>query len=369
MQNQETELEDILKGVSVVGFIIAAITYPYISKVNYYLSMLWFWAIIFLAVVFIYLVLFGLTHISIKSGKFIFNKATYKIKKKKEEAEFIQNERIEIENLLEKVFVIDEQKLTNDIEKLRNKMNICRHYEKLAHFIPQFKERLAKARELLEEARKGQYSKNLSEGIKIKEQKSKNLEEEIQEKEKQRLYQEEVNERTILRRLNADENYVFEKDKLNKKQIEALSKNSYSIYSEYCIIKKKQINVLIKKKLNHSPTHIFLVWNTINLLKDIEGVKNIKEHLSVDADITFNFKRNAYALEIETGSLLGKTKQIKEKLNCLNKKYKNRWMFIVSNRNLIKKYNKLGFSTQRKGVSENIAKLLKITHPILRSGK
>ncbi|MDD5192048.1 MAG: hypothetical protein PHH54_01580 [Candidatus Nanoarchaeia archaeon] len=359
----ETELEDIFKGLAFIGFVIAIITYPYISNINYYLPIFWLWTIALLAVAVVYLFLFGLTHISIKSGEFVFNKATYKIKKKKYEARFIQNETIEIENLILETLATDEQTLTRDIERLRNKMSISRHYKEFSHFIPQLKERLVKARERLEEARKEQYSKNLSEEIEIKEQKNKNLEEEIKEKERQRLYQEEVNERIILRKLNAEENYVFEKDKLNKREIGALLRNGYLIYSEYCIINKKLINLLIKKKLNHSPTHIFLVWNTINLLKNIKGVKNIREHLSVDADLTFRFEGKLYALEIETGTLLKKTKQKQEKVDYNNKKYKDRWMFIVSNRNLMKEYNKLGFATQRKGVSKNIAKMLKITHP------
>ena len=83
-----------------------------------------------------------------------------------------------------------------------------------------------------------------------------------------------------------------------------------------------------------------------------------------EADIIFNYSGKNFAIEIETGNLLGKKKQLQEKLNYLNKKYPLRWMFIVSNRNLLSEYNKFGIATQRKGVSEKIAKMLEITHPI-----
>lgn len=368
----QIEINDGYKGfIGLVSAVVFVLMIRYYKEVLNFGNMLEknFWGYLTLAIVWLVVLIIGfiILYLAIKIiGRlliFTFQSIYYKIAHWNDEARFIQSETIEIENLLSKVFVIDEQNLTKDTERLRNKMNICRYYRELTHFIPQLKKRLAKARELLEETRKGQYSKNLSEEIEIKEQKNKNLEEEIKEKEKQRLYQEETNERTILRTINAEENYVFEKDKLNKKEIRALLKNSYLVYSEYCIIKNKQINVLIKKKLNHSPTHIFLVWNTINLLKNIDGVKNIREHLSVDADITFNFNGKIYALEIETGTLLKKTKQKQEKVDYNNKKYKDGWMFIVSNRNLMKEYNELGFATQRKGVLKNIAKMLKIAHP------
>ena len=92
------------------------------------------------------------------------------------------------------------------------------------------------------------------------------------------------------------------------------------------------------------------------LLKE-EKVNNI---LSIDADITFKFNNKKYALEIERGDLLRKDKQAQEKVAELTRKYRKRWMFIVSNKNFLSGYQKLGFSTQRRWVSENLKKLLKI---------
>jgi len=58
--------------------------------------------------------------------------------------------------------------------------------------------------------------------------------------------------------------------------------------------------------------------------------------------------------------LLKKKKQTKEKVNYLNKKYENRWLFGVANKNLLTEYKKLGFATQRTQVEKTLKKWLKI---------
>ena len=88
-------------------------------------------------------------------------------------------------------------------------------------------------------------------------------------------------------------------------------------------------------------------------------MKDIKVHQTIDADITFKYNNKIFALEIETGTLLSKKKQTEEKVNYLNDKYPNKWMFIVSNKDLIWRYRKLGFSTQRNEVEKNLQILLR----------
>lgn len=160
--------------------------------------------------------------------------------------------------------------------------------------------------------------------------------------------------------LDIENNNVFKKEDLNEKEIEVLLQNDFKQTNEYDVNEKKIINVFVKPVLNHSKTHIFLVWSVKNLLEQIRDIKNIQEHLSVNADITFTYNKKKFALEIEIGNLLKKKVQLKEKLNYLNKKYPDRWMFIVSNQNLVSKYRKHGLSTQRKQVGKNLLKLLKM---------
>lgn len=147
---------------------------------------------------------------------------------------------------------------------------------------------------------------------------------------------------------------------LSKREIDAVIEHEfYSRVNEYCILHNKIETFLVKKFSNHSSTHTFLVWNVGKLLKRIKEIRSIREHGAVDADLTFIYHNRKYALEIETGNLLSKKKQLEEKIKSLNRKYPKRWMFIVSNKNLVSKYRKFGPSTQRTQVAERLQKLLK----------
>ena len=318
----------------------------YILSLNLWVYLIWLIALI---------IIFVLTHILVKVIQAISQGIADHYKQKKHK----KAESLEIEDLLEKDFVINEEHLMKGIEELKNKIRICKQ-DKNNHFIPRLKKRLEKAGELLGQARQKQFAEDLDKEISQKRIIAENLDKEIVAKEQ---HEKSMN-KTILWKLEAEDNPVFLKKDLNEKEINALTENGYFSISEYCIIQKKLIRVLVKPKLNHSPTHAFLVWNSIKLLERIKGVKNIKEYLTKEADIIFDFNGETFALEIEKGDLLYKKKQLKEKIAYLNKKFPNRWMFIVSNKNLLSKYKKLGPATPRKGVSEALAKMLKIAHPV-----
>ena len=96
------------------------------------------------------------------------------------------------------------------------------------------------------------------------------------------------------------------------------------------------------------------------LEENYEAITKIQEHETKDADITFKHNNKYYAIEIETGTLLKKPKQLAEKISYLNTKYKDRWMFIVTNKNNLSKYKKLGFATQRTSFEKDLKKWLKI---------
>jgi len=184
----------------------------------------------------------------------------------------------------------------------------------------------------------------------------------LEEKEEMIRNRLENDKNEILEELDADSNRVFQKNKLTEKEINALLGSEYNFVNEYSILEKKRIPILIRPFGNHSFSHEFLVWDLKRLLDKTNGIKNIQEHLTRDADITFIFKNRTFALEVETGKLLSKHNQLKEKIDYLNKKYSERWMFIVSHRNLAAKYRKFGFTSARSCMSENLLKLLEIAH-------
>lgn len=164
----------------------------------------------------------------------------------------------------------------------------------------------------------------------------------------------------ILEKLNTSENEVFRLDRLKKEEIKILKEEKYKQINEYCVFEQRIITVLMKRILNHSYRHIFLVWSVQRLLKDYPEITNIQQHDTRDADLTFNIDRKKYAIEIETGSLLKKKDQLNKKIEFLKRKYKKRWRILVSNRDSMKHYKKFGWCTQRKDMRKNLEKLIQI---------
>lgn len=156
-------------------------------------------------------------------------------------------------------------------------------------------------------------------------------------------------------------NTVFKKSELNNEQIELLKEEDYIPANEYDLLEQKIIPVFIEKTMNHSRTHTFLVWSTKRLIEKKFKVENLEYHDTKDADITFKYKNKYYAIEIETGTLLKKNRQLVEKIKSLNRKYPHRWFFLVSNRNLITKYKKYGITCQRNNAEKTLSKILKQT--------
>jgi len=189
--------------------------------------------------------------------------------------------------------------------------------------------------------------------------KEREIDERVKEKERKE-FEKEQNQKIILNRLETWRKRVFKKSDLDERQIKALKEDGFQQVNQFDVLERKFIPVFIKpyENMNHSREHIFLVWSVKRLLEHL-GIDIIEEHLTKGADITFKYNKKWFALEIETGKLLHAPKQLKEKVNYLNKQYPNRWLFIVSNEKLVSKYADYGLSTPRNRVQENIEKLLK----------
>ena len=199
-----------------------------------------------------------------------------------------------------------------------------------------------------EEMRKYNYQK---ENIKSEIWKLKNerFEEEKKSSNKQKI---------ISERLNVEENLIYESEKLRLEEIEVLKKEDFKEVSEYDPIHEENRGFLVKQILNHSPTHTFLVARIGELLNQYGDITKVYFHETRDADITFEINYKIYAFEIETGTLLAKKKQLEEKVSLLNNKYGKNWYFVVTNRNLAKKYRKYGKVASRMGVCKIIEKLV-----------
>ncbi|VVB80482.1 Uncharacterised protein [uncultured archaeon] len=182
---------------------------------------------------------------------------------------------------------------------------------------------------------------------------------EKEQEEKEKIEKLDDDKQEILNRLEIYDNYVYKKDGLSNREIEALKSEEYTLENEFCVFEQKRINILIKPPTNHSVHHAFLVWSVNKLLSKNRKISRIDEKLSVDADIIFEYEKKMFAIEVETGSLLRKTEQMKEKVGYLNRKYPEKWIFLVSNKELYPKYKKFGLTATRKDFAKKLEKLLK----------
>ncbi len=356
-QNTNDNLTNFIFGIFLVGIILYNFNIPdkvealknkITSKISLIFNSLISWK--YLIVFIITLLILG--YLSYKITKII----SIRISDKKERRNRLKAREELITDLIEEdIDSLNYEEIKEVIVKLKDNIYFCSNYPKFKHYFDDLNIKLREAKlkliELKDQERR--YKKR------EEEQQLKNDIEEL-ENQKFRLKRSmEVNEIEILRNLNLDENNVFKKSNLTKQEFKVLLKNGYKQTNQYCVKEKRLITALVKPILNHGLSHTFLVWSVIRLLKTFKEIKDIKVHQTIDADITFKYNNKTFALEIETGTLLSKKKQTEEKVNYLNNKYPNRWLFIVSNKDLIWRYRKLGFSTQRNEVEKNLQILLR----------
>lgn len=349
-QNTNDDLTNFIFAILLVGIILYKFNIPdkidnFVStSLNYLLNV----KIILISV----FSLFVLVYSGYKLKLFI----SRRINDKNERKNRLRQKEHFINEILERNFdYLNGNEIKERIEELKENMYFCSNYPKFNIYLDDLKIKLKESKlKLIELKDKERISQNREEKQKLKD--------DIEELENKKFHLKrsmEENEIEILRNLKIDENYVFKKDNLTKQEVKVLLKEKYKQTNQYCVKEKRLITALVKPILNHGLSHIFLVWSVIRLLKTFKGIKDIKVHLTIDADITFKYNNKLFALEIETGTLLSKKKQTEEKVNYLNDKYPNRWLFIVSNKDLIWRYRKLGFSTQRNEVEKNLQILLR----------
>lgn len=272
-----------------------------------------------------------------------------------EEKRKTEEKRTEIEKLLEKdIDYLSSDELSTIIAQINESIDWIEESENLEEYLDDLYTKRAQANKQKSIASHKEELYTLADKKDTLQQAIRNL-----ELEKWKREREEQDKRDdLLDDLDIHENNVFRREDLSEKQVGALLEEGYFRVNEYCPYEQKMITILVKPKMQHSKTHTFLVWSLKKILEEYPGIKNIQEHLTKDADLTFIYEKQIYALEVEIGTLLGKKEQLKEKLAYLNRKYPNRWMFIVSHRDLLPKYKKFGLAVTRKDVQRALEKLL-----------
>ncbi len=283
-------------------------------------------------------------------------KIQQKIKVRREKREEIQNKIDQTEKLLEtQLENLGKEMLQQTLDEVASKLKLIPEINKLNKFKSALLETKAIAQRCLMEVTR-------NESLQQFEEKRSQLKDNIKElerlKEKRRLELENKNFE-ILDKLDADRTDVFFREELDEEQIEALHEEGWEDANEYDVMEKATIPVLVRKIMNHSKTHTFLVWSVERLLTSL-GIRCAK-HETRYPDITFYHNDEWWAIEVEKGSLLRKKNQMRAKVDFLNRHYPSRWMFVVSNKDLLPQYREWGFTTPRSGVEKVIENWLNLS--------
>ncbi len=167
--------------------------------------------------------------------------------------------------------------------------------------------------------------------------------------------QEKVNHPDVNIRIDSDKRF-FKKKELSQEEIKYLLSKGYKISEHKSLNSKRKEEFLLKPRFNESINHLFVTYDLANFLEK-NGIV-VQKFVTKKPDLVFDFNGKKYAIEIETGSVLSKIKNLEEKVKLLNKNY-DEWFFVVTNRNKVKKYKKFGKAIDVRYLSLKLEKLLK----------
>ncbi|MFA6089219.1 MAG: hypothetical protein WC755_05115 [Candidatus Woesearchaeota archaeon] len=124
----------------------------------------------------------------------------------------------------------------------------------------------------------------------------------------------------------------------------------------YSINTKKTESFLLKPRHNESVSHFFVIRDIVDYLK-----KSKAEHIVINAtqnpDIAFTRFGKKYGIEVETGKMLKSGKmRIIEKVKDMNKKFDD-WFFVVTDKNLKKKYIQFADTVDKRGIAKRLTKM------------
>ncbi len=164
-----------------------------------------------------------------------------------------------------------------------------------------------------------------------------------------------------MRRVNitVDKDWKFFKEsEISEDEVDFLFRKGYTRSLQFDIFGGKSY-YLLKPDKNEGCEHFFLMRTISKYTQEILGLPTWN-YKTVKPDIIIEFKNRKVAIEIETGKVLrNNKKQFIEKVNRLDKDFGDNWFFVVTNRNLVKKYKKYGPTYTRKNVIKAIEKYVK----------
>ncbi len=184
-------------------------------------------------------------------------------------------------------------------------------------------------------------------------------------KKKEGILKEPVAQENITVSLDTDKGF-YKKSTLSPEQIHFLQSKHYIESKHVSLYNRNYAIYLVRRNGWHSPAHTFLIHAIKEALLEYTNQVHSDENSrsdSITPDITFKDPQGSeWALEIETGSNLRHHKRyLCGKVEGLNKKYGNRWRWVVTETELRSKYQTtFGIDTL---IRENIPLFIKHLFP------
>ncbi|MBT6820107.1 DUF87 domain-containing protein [archaeon] len=157
-------------------------------------------------------------------------------------------------------------------------------------------------------------------------------------------------------RINPNKRFFHKKD-LKKDEVELLLGEGYKIMKYKSLLTDKMEDFLLQPRHNESLMHLFMTHNISEFLEK-NGIET-QLYTTKKPDVVFKIAGKEYAIEIETGTVLEKSpNQLREKVGSLNKNYE-KWFFVVTNRNKIKKYKNFGVAIDPRYLRAKLGRVVK----------
>ena len=156
--------------------------------------------------------------------------------------------------------------------------------------------------------------------------------------------------------VDLDRNFYRRKE-LNGDEVDFLLTEGYYRFEAKSLVSGEKERFILKPRFNEHLNHLFFTYDIMEFLRKKGLTANT--YTTRMPDVVFILKGKSYAVEVETGSVMKNMKKFREKVEQLNLNYKDRWFFVPTNKNLVRKYRKYGRTVDPRCLQGFFKRLLK----------
>jgi len=156
--------------------------------------------------------------------------------------------------------------------------------------------------------------------------------------------------------LDYDKN-VYRYYSINKHERHALLEEGYEIIKYKTMLLNKVEKYMVKPRFNESILHFFTIYDIQTFLK-ARGIKS-QVFMTRKPDLVFYVNGKSYAIEVELGSVLKRSKkQVIEKCKVMKKDY-DFGFIVVPSRRMVREYRKIVPVIDMRYLKNKLEKILK----------